>query len=87
VSQDLSLVVAALAECEREGQPWAEAYVAEVISLAERQGYRTEIAARWYRLLAQQADLHAALDAIGQAVAQVETLTAYCERIRRRLQK
>jgi hypothetical protein len=85
VIQDLALVEVALTKCDREEQRWSEAYAAEVINLRELKGYRAEIGTRRQRLQAQQVDLQATLDAIGQTVAHVEMLTSYCQRIGQRL--
>jgi site-specific DNA recombinase len=84
--QQLELIEAALAKCDREAQRWAEAYAQEVIDVAELKGYRAEIETRRRSLLAEQASGQAALDTIGHTVQRVGALTEYCGRVRRRLQ-
>jgi site-specific DNA recombinase len=86
VQRDLDVIEAALAKCDKEAQRWADAYAAEVINLAELKGYRAEIDARRRGLQAQQAEAQAKLDAIGEAMGQVEALIDYCARVRERLQ-
>ena len=86
IRQQLALIEAAVAKCEREAQRWAKAYAGEVIGLDELKGYRADIAVRRQRLWAEQAHCQAKLEAIGQAVLQVEALTAYCVRVRQELQ-
>jgi hypothetical protein len=55
IGQQLAVIEAALAKCDREAQRWAEAYAAEVISLEELKGYRAEIAARRQSVLTEHA--------------------------------
>jgi site-specific DNA recombinase len=86
VQQELLTLESALAKCDREAQRWAEAYAVEVITIRELKGYRAKIEARCQSLLTQQATCQAQLEAMGQAVRQVEALTGYCARVRRRLQ-
>jgi site-specific DNA recombinase len=86
IRRQLALIEAALAKCDREAQRWAEAYAAEVISLDELKGYRAELTARRHSLGAEQARHQARLEAIGEAVLQVEALTDYCVRVRQQLQ-
>jgi site-specific DNA recombinase len=86
IRRQLALIEAALARCEREAQRWAEAYAGEVISLDELRGYRSELAARRQSLEAEQAHYQTKLEAIGQAVLQVEALTDYCIWVRQQLQ-
>jgi cytochrome c556 len=86
MARELSLMGDALTKCEREEQRWAQAYVAEVIDLAELKSYRGEIGARRQSLFKQQQELQEKLDSIGQAVEHVEALLGYCERVRQRLQ-
>jgi hypothetical protein len=75
-----------MAKCDREEQRWAQAYVAEVINLAELKGYRSEIATRRHSLLAQRHGLQTDLENIGHALEHVEALRGYCERVRQQLQ-
>jgi hypothetical protein len=86
IGQQMALIDAALAKCDREAQRWADAYADEVINLAELKGYRAEIETRRQRLLAEQAACQRQLDAIGKVVQQVDALTEYCQRVRQRLQ-
>jgi site-specific DNA recombinase len=87
IARQIAAIEAQLAKCEREAQRWADAYAAEVISLEELKGYRAEIEARRQGLLTERASLQARLDAIGRAVHQVDALTAYCARVRQRLER
>jgi hypothetical protein len=82
VRQEIALVEAALARCDREEQRWADAYAAEVINLIELKGYRAEIAERRQSLVVRSAELQASLERIVYHVAKVETLLDYCERVR-----
>ncbi len=86
IQREISLLEDALAKCDREEQRWAQAYIAEVINLAELKGYRAEIAARRESILTQRQQLQTTLDTIGQAVEHVEALIDYCERVRQKLQ-
>ena len=86
IHQELAAIDAALMKCEKEAQRWAEAYAAEVISLEELKAYRADIVARRQDLLAEQQTRQASLQAIGEAVQQVEALIGYCERVRQNLQ-
>jgi site-specific DNA recombinase len=86
IDRELALVQDALTKCEREEQRWAQAYVAEVIDLAELKSYRADIGARRQSLMKQQQELEERLDSIGRAVEHVEALLGYCERVRQRLQ-
>jgi hypothetical protein len=86
IRRQLALIEAALARCEREAQRWAEAYAGEVIGLDKLRGYRAELAARRQSLWAEQAHYQVKLEAIDQAVLQVEALTDYCIRVRQQLQ-
>jgi site-specific DNA recombinase len=86
IRQQLALIEAALTKCDRETKRWADAYASEVINLDELKGYRAELAARRQSLWAEQAHYQAKLEAIGQAVLQVEALTNYCVRVRQQLQ-
>jgi DNA repair exonuclease SbcCD ATPase subunit len=86
VQQEIALVEAALARCDREEQRWADAYAAEVINLVELKGCRAETAARRQGLAARGAELQASLERIVHHVAKVETLIDYCARVRQRLQ-
>jgi site-specific DNA recombinase len=86
IGQQMALLDAALAKCDREAQRWADAYAGEVINLAELKGYRADIEARRQGLLTEQGALQAQLDAIGMAVQQVDALTEYCARVLQRLQ-
>jgi chromosome segregation ATPase len=83
---EISLIEDTMAKCDREEQRWDRTYVAEVINLAELQGYRSEIATRRQSLLAQRHDLRTKLDHVGHALAHVEALIGYCERVRQQLQ-
>ena len=86
VQQELSLIDAALAKCNREERRWADAYAAEVISLEELKGFRAGIAATRQGLHAERAQRQAHMDALQTAGAKVEALVAYCERVRQRLE-
>jgi site-specific DNA recombinase len=86
IGQQMALLDAALAKCDREAQRWGDAYAGEVISLPELKGYRAEIEARRQSLLAEQAACQRQLEAIGASVHQVDTLTEYCQRVRQGLQ-
>jgi site-specific DNA recombinase len=86
ILREVSLLEDALTKCEREEQRWSQAYVAEVIDLAELKGYRAEIGTRRQSLLDQRQHLQTKLDNIGQAVEHVEALMGYCERVRLKLQ-
>jgi site-specific DNA recombinase len=86
ILREVSLLEDALAKCEREEHRWAQAYISEVINLAELKGYRAEIAARRESVITQRQQLQTTLDTIGQAVEHVEALIGYCERVRQRLQ-
>ncbi|HEX9869096.1 MAG TPA: hypothetical protein VGC99_10945 [Candidatus Tectomicrobia bacterium] len=86
IRRQLALIETALAKCERDEQRWAEAYIAEVINVAELKGYRAEIDQRRQSLLAEHARLQGEIEAIGQHVQQIETLIDYCVRVRQALQ-
>jgi len=86
VRRELSLVEDALAKCDREEQRWAQAYVGEVINLAELKGYGAEIAAHRESILTQRQQLQTKLDTIGLAVEHVEALIGYCARVRQKVQ-
>jgi chromosome segregation ATPase len=86
IHRELAAIDAALTKCEKEAQRWAEAYAAEVISLEELKAYRADIGARRHSLLAEQHARQATLQAIGEAVQQVEALVGYCARVRQALQ-
>ncbi|MDQ3830499.1 MAG: hypothetical protein M3361_14595 [Candidatus Tectomicrobia bacterium] len=86
IGQQLAVIDAGLAKCDREAQRWADAYASEVINLAELKGYRAEIETRRQSLLTEHAACQRQLEAIGVAVQHVEALTGYCERVRQRLQ-
>jgi site-specific DNA recombinase len=86
IHRELAAIDAALMKCEKEAQRWAEAYAAEVISLEELKAYRADIVARRQGLLEEQSTRQASLQAIGEAVQQVEALIGYCERVRQNLQ-
>jgi site-specific DNA recombinase len=86
IGQQLALIEAGLAKCDREAQRWADVYAGEVINLAELKGYRAEIETRRQSLLTDHAACQRQLDAIGEVVQHVEALTEYCERVRQRLQ-
>jgi site-specific DNA recombinase len=86
VRQEIALVEATLARCDREEQRWADAYSAEVINLVELKGYRAEIAQRRQSLAARGAEVQASLERLVHHVVKVETLIDYCARVRRRLQ-
>jgi hypothetical protein len=64
--EEIAVIEARLATCDREAQRWADAYAAEVISLPELKEYRQEIAARRQQLELRHAGLHAEVEAIGQ---------------------
>jgi site-specific DNA recombinase len=81
----IALIEAALAKCDREVQRWADAYAGEVIHLAELKGYRAEIVARRQSIQAERDAYQRQLEAVGAIVQQVDTLTAYCARVRQRL--
>jgi hypothetical protein len=74
-----------LAKCDREAQPCADAYAAEVINVAELKGYRAEIAARRQALHDQAQAWQTKMEAIGQAAGQVGMLIDYCARVRQNL--
>jgi hypothetical protein len=82
LGRQMALIKAALVKCERDEQRWAEAYIAEVINVAELKGYRAEIDERRQGLLAEQAQLQVQLEAMGRHVAQIDTLIDYCARVR-----
>jgi site-specific DNA recombinase len=84
--EELAVIEAGLARCDREAQRWADAYAAEVISLPELHEYRREIAARRQRLELHYAELHAELETIGQTSGQLEPVMKYCTLVRQRLQ-
>jgi site-specific DNA recombinase len=86
IGQQMALIHAALAKCDREAQRWADAYAAEVINLGELKGYRAEIETKRQGLLTEHGALQAQFDAIGLAVQQVDALTEYCARVCERLQ-
>jgi site-specific DNA recombinase len=86
IAGHIALIEAALAKCDREAQRWADAYAGEVINLAELKGYRAEIATRRQSLQAEHTACQRQLEAIGAAAQQVDALTAYCARVRQRLQ-
>jgi site-specific DNA recombinase len=83
--QQLALIDAALAKCDREAQRWAVAYAGEVINLDELKGYRAEIDARRQSLRGEQEACQRQLEVIGEARQQREALTGYCVRVRQRL--
>ncbi len=74
ILREISLSEDTMAKCDREEQRWAQAYVAEVINLAELKGYRSEIATRRHSLLAQRHGLQTDLENIGHALEHVEAL-------------
>jgi site-specific DNA recombinase len=84
--QEIEVIEAGLATCDREARRWAEAYAAEVISLSELQGYRWAIGERRQQLQGRPAGLHAEMEAIGQTSGQLELLISYCAHVRKRLQ-
>jgi site-specific DNA recombinase len=86
ILQEISRIEDTIAKCDREEQRWAQAYVVEVINLAELKGYRSEIATRRQNLVAQRHDLQTNLDNIGHALEHVEALMGYCARVHQRLQ-
>jgi len=86
IHRELAAIDAALMKCEKEAQRWSEAYAAEVISLEELKAYRADIVARRQGLLVEQHTRQASLQAIGEAVQQVEALIGYCARVRQALQ-
>jgi site-specific DNA recombinase len=86
IGQQMALLDAALAKCDREAQRWADAYAGEVINLAELKAYRADIEARRQSLIEEQAACQRQLDAIRVAIQDVEALTAYCARVCQRLQ-
>jgi site-specific DNA recombinase len=86
IAGHVAVIEAARGKCDREAQRRADAYAAEVINLAELKGYRAEIAARCQSLQAEHTACQRQLEAIGAAVQQVDALTAYCARVRQRLQ-
>jgi site-specific DNA recombinase len=86
IHRELAAIDAALLKCDREAQRWADAYAGEVINLAELKAYRADIEKHRQSLLTQQAACQAKLEAIGQAVKQVEVLMGYCARVRQQLQ-
>jgi site-specific DNA recombinase len=86
LAREIALIEDALAKCDREEQRWAQAYVGEVINLAELKGYRAEIGARRQSLCAQRATLQARIETLGEVVGQVEALISYCARVSQRLQ-
>jgi hypothetical protein len=85
ITHQQAIIDAALTKCDREAQRWADAYAAEVINLVELKAYRAEIEGRRQRILGQQAECQARLEAVGQAVSQVDTLIGYCARVHQRL--
>jgi site-specific DNA recombinase len=64
ILREISFIEDTMAKCDREEQRWAQAYVAEVINLAELKGYRSEIATRRHSLLAQRHGLQTDLENI-----------------------
>jgi site-specific DNA recombinase len=86
LEQDIEVIEASLAKCDREAQRWADAYAAEVISLPELKEYRSEIATRRQQLQVRRAGLHAEMEAIGQTSGYLESLISYCTQVRQRLQ-
>ena len=86
IRRQMALLETALATCERDDQRWAEAYIAEVINVAELKAYRADIDQRRQSLLAEQTQLQGQLEAIGHHVQQVESLIDYCARVRGALQ-
>jgi site-specific DNA recombinase len=86
IEREGALIETELAKCDRETQRWAQAYAGEVINLAELKAYRADIEKHRQSLLTQQAACQAKLEAIGQAVKQVEVLMDYCARVRQQLQ-
>jgi hypothetical protein len=85
VQQEIARLDSALRKCDREEQRWADAYAAEVISLEELKGFRAGIAANRQGLHIERERLHAQLDTMRTALGKVESLVAYCERVRQRL--
>jgi site-specific DNA recombinase len=86
IARDLAFIEAALARCEQEDRRLIDAYTAGAFTPAELKAYRAEVNARRQSYLTEQAACQGKLDAIGQAVGQVEALTEYCRRVRQRLQ-
>jgi site-specific DNA recombinase len=86
LQQEIALLEASLARCDREERRWADAYAAEVINVIELKGYRADIAARQQSLASHRAELQSRLERIAHHVAKVETLSDYCARVRQRLQ-
>ena len=86
IRRQMALLETALAKCERDDQRWAEAYIAEVINVAELKAYRADIDQQRQSLLAEQTQLQGQLEAIGHHVQQVESLIDYCARVRGALQ-
>lgn len=80
IRRQMALLETALAKCERDDQRWVEAYIAEVITVAELKAYRADIDQRRQSLLAEQTQLQGQLEAIGHRVQQVESLIDYCAR-------
>jgi site-specific DNA recombinase len=86
IAHEQALCAKALERCDREQQRWAQAYAGGVIDLDELRQYRGEIDARRQSLLAQRATYTHRVEALTQSEALTEMLTAYCERVARRLQ-
>jgi site-specific DNA recombinase len=84
--EEIEVIEAGLAKCDREAQRWADAYAAEVISLPELKEYRSEIATRRQQLQVRRVGLHAEMEAIGQTSGYLESLISYCTQVRQRLQ-
>jgi len=84
--QDIEVIEAGIARCDREAQRWADAYAAEVIGLLELKEYRKEIGTRRQQLQDRRAALHAEVEAIGQTSVQLESLISYCTQVRQCLQ-
>jgi DNA invertase Pin-like site-specific DNA recombinase len=84
--EEIEVIEAGLATCDREAQRWAEAYAAEVISLFELKEYRREIASRRQQLQVRHAGVQAELETIGQTSGQLESVMNYCSMVRQRLQ-
>jgi hypothetical protein len=76
----------ALAKCDCEEQRRTQAFVTQVINLAELKGYWAEIKARRQSLLEQRQQLLTNPDDIGKAMEYVESLIGYCERVGQKLQ-
>jgi hypothetical protein len=84
--QEIEVIEAGLATCDREAQRWADAYAAEVIGLLELKEYRREIGTRRQQLQDRRAALYAEVEAIGQTSGQLASLINYCAHVRERLQ-